>query len=91
MLEDILIKRERNYLKRVIKSYKDEVSCIERDMDVYYGYDTVEGEEDEAVIEFGIYIRRSDNNFIYIPLKDDNRFAGMQLNRKYTLEELGLC
>lgn len=40
MLEDILTKRERNYLKRVIKSYKDDAS-------VTYYYETYKKDKKE--------------------------------------------
>ena len=77
--EPILTDEERIYLRKVIEPYRDKVESIEK---------------------FGSEYLDSDNDFIVVHLVEDSislpilntsfKFNGMELNKQYTLKELGL-
>lgn len=76
---DILTDKEKAYLSAVIKPFRKNIECIEK-IKTYYG----------------------EKEFIYIVMKKDDDYCklqrffkgtmykGMELNKRYTLEELGL-
>lgn len=78
--EEILDKKEKEYLSAVIKPFRNEVEYIEknsfaRKIDKYSEY-------------IGIRTKR---DFFHLPnFIPDTMYKGMELERKYTLEELGL-
>lgn len=78
--EEILDKEEREYLSAVIKPFKDKVVGIEKKID---------GLRDEYDYILFVMIRNADN--FNLPIFEKNTmYKGMELNRKYTLEELGI-
>ena len=80
ILDDV----ERKYLSAFIKPFRDRVKHICR-----VWYITSSGEYHEYQ---RIYITLSDDSYdIYLPLfKKETMYKGMELNRKYTLKDLGL-
>ena len=79
----ILDETERRYLKNVIKPFRDKVKCIvKRDYEMSY--------ENEY-----IFIVFNDDGCMQIKMcfpsfKKGTMYKGMELNKNYTLEELGL-
>ena len=72
--EEILTKEEKDYLSAVIKPFRDRVSSISKDGPLEY-----------------ITISLDDDDFAILPnFKEDTMYKGMQLGKKYTLEELKL-
>ena len=77
--EPILTDEERRYLRKIIEPYRDKVESIEK---------------------IGSEYLDSDNDFIVVHLVEDSislpilntsfKFKGMEANKKYALEELGL-
>lgn len=76
--EQILTEKEKTYLSSVIKPFRDKVKSITKFADTRcteeYIYMVIEGPADACLPRF-------DGNTMY---------KGMELNREYTLEELGL-
>lgn len=76
-VEPILTDKEREYLSTVIKPFRDRVKYIAK-----YEYDT-----NEQFIEIEI----NDVLPLIFPLFEENEYyKGMEVDKKYTLEELGL-
>lgn len=75
--KEILDKEEKEYLKNVIKPFRNKVSYIARcsTFDSYQQY---------------ISIKLSDDIICLPYFKKDTMYKGMEVERKYTLEELGL-
>ena len=81
--KSILNKGEKEYLSAVIKPFKDRIRCIIKSKDF----------PDEYLrIHLNHYDDdRKDGDIIYLPrFEVDTMYKGMQVNKKYTLEELGL-
>lgn len=75
--KEILDKEEKEYLEAVIRPFKDRVNFI---MLTSLGYDW------QTFIKIDL-----DKDSIELPLfKLDTMYKGMELNKEYTLEELGL-
>ena len=77
--EDILTNKERAYLKVVIEPIKDKVNFITKS--IY------------LIRQQYIYISLDNNYNDYITLysfEENTQFKGMELDKKYTLKELGL-
>ena len=73
--EDILTEKEKAYLSAVIKPFKNEVLNIQKKSN-YYEW---------------ISIVMKNNETISLPFfEKETMYKGMEKNRKYTLEELGL-
>ena len=71
----ILDDAEKKYLSAVIKPFRESVSSIEKS-DIY---------RDEAIC-----INTEKRYMVFPPFKAGTMYKGMELNRMYTLEELGL-
>lgn len=74
-VEPILDDAEKRYLKGVIRPFRESVRSIEKS-DIY---------RDEAIC-----INTEKRYMVFPPFKAGTMYKGMELNRKYTLEELGL-
>ena len=76
--EPILDDVEREYLSSVIKPFRKKISCIRKCKDPRKGKNYIK-------IEF------CDGDCMFFPnLSNDAMYKGMELDRNYTLEELGL-
>ena len=80
--QEILTEEERDYLKAVIKPFRDRVKTINKVVNVVNGYAITICLESET---------EGYDYYIHIPFfEKGKRYNGMQFDRKYTLEELGL-
>ena len=81
--EEILDNTEKNYLRSVIRPFRDRVKTIEKDII-----------DDMDDMDNGEYISINFEDFLdsfSLPtFKKGTMYKGMKLNKKYTLEELGL-
>ena len=75
--EDILSDKEKEYLSAVIKPFRDKVKYIKKYAD--------ESDYEYIVIAFVNYER-----LMFPSFKKRTMYVGMEKNKKYTLEELGL-
>ena len=80
--KSILDEKEKEYLSAVIKPFRDRVIYIRK-----YRFN-----QDEYI---GMYIKyyaeTDENEMITLPVfKEGTMYKGMETNRRYTLEELGL-
>lgn len=76
--EPVLDDVEKEYLSAVIKPFRKMISCIRKRKDPRKGKNYIK-------IEF------CDGDFMYFPnLSNDAMYKGMELDKKYSLEELGL-
>lgn len=76
--EPILDDVEREYLSAVIKPFRKMIACIRKSKDPRKGKNYIK-------IEF------CDGDRMFFPnLSNDEMYKGMELDRNYTLEELGL-
>lgn len=73
--DPILDEEEKRYLSAVIRPFRESVRSIEKS-DIY---------RDEAIC-----INTEKRYMVFPPFKAGTMYKGMELNRKYTLEELGL-
>ena len=74
ILDDV----EREYLSAVIKPFRKKISCIRKSKDPRKGKNYIK-------IEF------CDGDYMFFPnLSNNAMYKGMELDRNYTLEELGL-
>lgn len=73
--KEILDEEEKEYLSAVIKPFRDKIEYIEK-----HGVN-------EEYIDICI---RNDSRIIFPYFKSGTMYKGMELNKKYTLEELGL-
>lgn len=85
-VKDILDKEEKEYLSNIIKPFRDRVNLIRKSDskladDIYY-----------KVIEISIksLIPYWKNEVIVLPAFKSNLYSDMEIDKKYTLEELGL-
>lgn len=75
---DILTKEEKEYLRAVIKPFRDEIDCIFK-------------HKNDMTFKSYISIKLKDKTYIHFPdLKDNKMYAKMELDYHYTLEELDL-
>ena len=76
--EPVLDEVERKYLSDVIKPFRKKISCIRKSKDPRKGKNYIK-------IEF------CDGDRMFFPnLSNDAMYKGMELDKKYSLEELGL-
>lgn len=75
---EILNLQERQYLRAVIKPFRDNVKTIEK-----IGSEYLDSDNDFVVIHL-------EEDCISIPIIEDLNFKGMEFEFSYTLEELGL-
>ena len=76
--KSILDEKEKEYLSVVIKPFRDKIKCLNKRT---YGRNAVE------FIEF----KFNDDDFMCFPnFEKGTMYKGMELEKKYTLEELGL-
>lgn len=75
---NILNEKEKAYLSAVINPFRHRAQYIKK-MDKYCSYDK----------EF-LYIAISDENLIFPLFEKGKMYKGMEANKRYTLEELGL-
>lgn len=76
--EPVLDDVEREYLSAVIKPFRKKISCIRKSKDPRKGKNYIK-------IEF------CDGDRMFFPnLSNDAMYKGMELDKKYSLEELGL-
>lgn len=73
--KEILDEEEKEYLSAVIKPFRDKIECIAK-----HGVN-------KEYIDICI---RNDYKIIFPYFKSGTMYKGMELNKKYTLEELGL-
>lgn len=76
--EPLLTKKERKYLRSVIKPFRDEVQSI-----------TKLSDDDWAEEYICIFIKKS-ANAILPRFEENTMYKGLKWNERYTLEELGL-
>lgn len=77
--EEILDETEKRYLASVIKPFKNKIETIEKTIKI----------GDSSLCYLNIYIKNDD--IANLPnFKKDSMYKGMEPERKYTLEELGL-
>lgn len=86
----ILTEEERKYLSTVFEPFKERIKYVQKEIEIYSGYDTTDGEEDEPVTNMAIYIHFLNNTFSGLPFFDEKMFANMENYKDYTLEELRL-
>lgn len=80
IIKPILDEAEKEYLSNIIKPFRDRVKDI-----VKHGYDCYE------YIEIRFYSENIPMGNINLPYYEkSSMYKGMELNKKYTLEELGL-
>lgn len=79
--KEILTKEEKEYLEAVIRPFRDRILCVTKEWDMKFDR-TVELEK--------IRIQMEDDNFIFPAFRKDTMYKGMELNKEYTLDELGL-
>lgn len=81
-IPDILNKKEKEYLSYVIKPFRDKVTHIKKIVYTNRKFITIEYREDkiDAIIL----------SLCFPDLPNDEMYKGMEDNRPYTLEELGL-
>lgn len=76
IVKHILTAEEKDYLSAVVKPFKDEINYIVK----------INVDGDECIcIDFVI-----DNLFSFPYFEEGTMYRGMEVNKKYTLEELGL-
>ena len=80
---DILSEKEKEYLKSIIRPFKDRVECIEKKSigNLYFIAIAIKSIAIDCSIET-----------IYLPYfkPESKMYEGMELNKEYTLKELGL-
>lgn len=75
----ILTDKEKAYLSAVIKPFRKDVECIEK-VESYYGEN-----------EFIHITMKKDDDYCELPdFENGTMYKGMEANKTYTLEELGL-
>lgn len=76
---NILNEKEKEYLAAVIKPFRKDVECIEK-VESYYGEN-----------EFIHITMKKDDDYCELPdFENGTMYKGMEANKVYTLEELGL-
>ncbi len=76
---EILTEKEKAYLSAVIKPFRKDVECIEK-VESYYGEN-----------EFIHITMKKDYDYCELPaFEKGTMYKGMEVNKAYTLEELGL-
>lgn len=76
--KQILDKEEKEYLEAVIRPFRDKVVSISK-------YNNLIGKKEFITIAF------QENEFVNFPFfKTNTMYKGMELNKEYTLDELGL-
>lgn len=79
---DILLKnKEREYLSKVIEPFKDQIISIYKEQ---FGFN-----HESIIIEYYDF-DRSQSTLCLPQFEKSSMYAGMECDRKYTLEELGL-
>lgn len=80
---DILDEKEKKYLREVIKPFRNRVVCIRKvgcaNNDKYF-----------IGIKISSRLTLSEVEFFYLPLFQNDMYMGMESNKEYSLEELGL-
>ena len=78
----ILDEKEKEYLSAVIKPFRDKVFTVSKQ---------IYGDAHYIQIRMSTLYRNTVYEFFNLPsFKPDTMYKGMELNKKYTLEELGL-
>lgn len=81
--KEILDKEEKEYLEAVIRPFRKQTKWIAKK--------TAYGEEHLAFLEIAIKEYGKNTDYINMPsFKKDTMYKGMELDKEYTLEELGL-
>ena len=76
--EPVLDDVEREYLSAVIKPFRENIEYIRKKKSAY---------KDKQFISIGFY----DDDYMYFPFfENDAMYKGMEVNKEYSLEELGL-
>lgn len=76
--EPVLDDVEREYLSAVIKPFRENIEYIRKNKSAY---------KDKQFISIGFY----DDDYMYFPFfENDAMYKGMELDKKYSLEELDL-
>ena len=89
--KDILSDKEKEYLSAVIKPFKDRICYIRKDMgdNIHVQYINIKSKrydyDEDYVDEGDVY------EYVALPyFKKDTMYVNMEVNKNYTLEELGL-
>lgn len=84
-IENILDKQEKEYLRNVIKPFRDKVEYIAK-LNETNGYDYI-----SIGVSFRVGISNFNTEHIWLPyFERGTMYKNMEVGRKYTLEELGL-
>lgn len=76
---DILTDKEKDYLSAVIKPFREDIEYIEKFKSNYVGK------------EYIYIVMKKDDDYCKLPrFFKGTMYRGMELNKRYTLEELGL-
>ena len=82
---DILDKQEKEYLRNVIKPFRDKVEYIAK-LNETNGYDYI-----SIGVSFRVGISNFNTEHIWLPyFERGTMYKNMEVGKKYTLEELGL-
>lgn len=81
----ILDKVEKRYLEGVLRPFKDRVMSIKKNQNKYDCYD-----DTYIYVCLKRYDGINDDNLLFPCFSKDDMYKGMALNKRYTLEELGL-
>lgn len=85
---DILTKEEKKYLSNVIKPFRDRVVSINKRI---VNFENIENKIFHYIrIKIKSKTRIFDNEYINFPYFNNEMYKGMEANRQYTLEDLGL-
>lgn len=73
---DILTSEEKEYLEYVLKPFKDKIEYIKK--------------LDNKICRESIFVKMEHNCMCFPDFVNETYYRGMEVNKKYTLEELGL-
>lgn len=83
--QTILDKVEKRYLEGVLRPFKDRVMSIIKNQNKYHCYD-----DTYIYVCIKHYDGINNDNLLFPCFSKDDMYKGMALNKRYTLEELGL-
>lgn len=78
----ILNDAEREYLKTILKPFREKVGYVVKHENSIFGVDSRHKEH--------LFIALGDGEFTFPSFDSGTRYLGMELNRKYSLDELGI-
>lgn len=86
-VSNILTDKEKEYLKSIIKPFKDKIICIGKQKKLVFHNDMYRIKIIVESIE-----PKMEEEVIFLPFfpKESNMYSGMEFNKRYTLKDLGL-